>query len=81
MTTVHTDGALRLVEGRSTSPTTVDFTDYVQAMSVHCPLPRAVGRARVDAVDDLRRRRSSPRRPRQRSSPPGSLWRRRSGAC
>ncbi|MFI1157430.1 hypothetical protein [Streptomyces sioyaensis] len=44
MTTVHTDGAprpaagaLRLVESRTTSPTTVDFAEYVQAMSVHCP--------------------------------------------
>ena len=37
MTTVHTDGALRLVESRTTHPTTVDFTDYVQAMSTHCP--------------------------------------------
>ncbi len=37
MTTVHTDEALRLVESRTTSPTTVDVTDYVGAMSVHCP--------------------------------------------
>lgn len=35
--TVHTDEALRLIEERTTSPTTVDFTGYVRAMSAHCP--------------------------------------------
>lgn len=30
-------GALRLVESRTTGPTTVHVTEYVQAMSAHCP--------------------------------------------
>jgi hypothetical protein len=33
----HTDGALRLVEGRTTRPVSVDFTQYIHAMSTHCP--------------------------------------------
>ncbi len=37
MTTVQVDEALRLIESRTTSPTAVDFTEYVQAMSAHCP--------------------------------------------
>ncbi|MEU4209147.1 DUF6875 domain-containing protein [Streptomyces sp. NPDC026206] len=37
MTTVHTAGALRLVESRTTSPRAVDVTEYVRSMSVHCP--------------------------------------------
>jgi hypothetical protein len=37
MTTVSTGEALRLVEDRTTSPTTVDFTAYIEAMSAHCP--------------------------------------------
>ncbi|MFD7610501.1 hypothetical protein [Streptomyces sp. NPDC059828] len=42
MSTVRTEaaqgsGALRLVESRTTGPASVDFTEYVAAMSVHCP--------------------------------------------
>ncbi|REK88840.1 hypothetical protein DY245_19090 [Streptomyces inhibens] len=32
-----TAGALRLVEGRTTEPQTVDITDYLRAMAAHCP--------------------------------------------
>ncbi|MCZ2526980.1 DUF6875 domain-containing protein [Streptomyces sp. HB2AG] len=32
-----TAGALRLVEAGTTSPTTVDISDYVQQMTAHCP--------------------------------------------
>ncbi|WKX70920.1 hypothetical protein [Streptomyces sp. XD-27] len=44
MITAHTDGALRLtagalrlVEGRTTSPKTADIEPYVEAVSDHCP--------------------------------------------
>ncbi|MGW8557360.1 hypothetical protein [Streptomyces tubercidicus] len=44
MTTVHahgalrpTAGALRLIEGRTVRPKTVDVADYVRAVSEHCP--------------------------------------------
>ncbi len=33
----RTDGALRLVEGRTARPTSVEFDEYVRAMSIHCP--------------------------------------------
>ncbi len=37
MTTAPANAPLRLVESPTTSPTTVDFTEYLRAMSAHCP--------------------------------------------